>query len=142
MFDHIIDKATTRINSWYTRFLSYAGRGTLIQSVTNAMHAYCMSIAKLPQTIIDKLNSLNKHFLWNAARDGAKRGRVRWSTVCTPKTTGGLGIWDLSTLNTTFQLKQAWWMLQEPESLWAKMYKAKYFPASSFLQATARPHHS
>lgn len=98
-----------------------------------------MSIAKLPQACITKLNSLNKQFLWNATRNGTKRGRVRWATVCTPKQVGSLGIRNLATLNTAFQLKLALRMLQ-PDSLWARAYKDKYFPTTSSSHAIARPH--
>lgn len=135
LFDHIIDCATARINTWYSRFLSYVGQATLIQSVTNTIPMYCMSIAKLPSTCIAKLNGINQHFLWNATKEGFRRGRLSWRKVCRPKALCGLGIRNLSTLNTAFQLKLVWRMLHDPTSLWACAYKAKYFPRTSFLEA-------
>lgn len=69
-FYQIINKATSKINIWYSKFLAYARRLTLILAVTNAIPTYCMSIEKVPTTCINKLEEINKHFLRNGKKEG------------------------------------------------------------------------
>ncbi|CAN1756412.1 Uncharacterized mitochondrial protein AtMg00310, partial [Linum perenne] len=48
---------------------------------------------------------------------------------------GGLGFKDLETFNHALLAKQTWRLLHDPELLLAKIYKAKYYPNSSLMQA-------
>ncbi|CAL2267138.1 unnamed protein product [Prunus armeniaca] len=50
-----------------------AGRLTLLQSVTSAIPIYSMQSAKLPVSICQKLDQLNRNFLWGHTTDQAKR---------------------------------------------------------------------
>lgn len=51
------------------------------------------------------------------------------------KTNGGLGFKDLTAFNLAMLGKQGWKFLTEPDSLVSRMFKAKYFPRSTFLTA-------
>ena len=51
--------------------------------------------------------------------------------MCRAKRDGGMGFMgfrDLQAFNLAMLAKQGWWMLEEPSSLMARVYKAKYFP--------------
>jgi hypothetical protein len=50
------------------------------------------------------------------------------------KKEGGLGFRDLYGFNLAMLARQAWRMLTNPESLCAKVLKAKYFPNRSILE--------
>jgi len=51
----LVEKITTRINTWTTRHLSYAGRLQLINSVIFSLHTYWSSMFILPKKSSSKL---------------------------------------------------------------------------------------
>ena len=61
--------------------------------------------------------------------------------MCSPKKDGGMGFRDLRLFNKALLAKQGWKLIQHPNSLIGRIYKAKYYPHSSFLEAKV-PNHS
>jgi hypothetical protein len=60
---------------------------------------------------------------------------MKWSKMGMAKDRGGMGIRDLVNFNMALLAKQCWRLLKSPDSLTAKIIKAKYYPNSSFLEA-------
>ncbi|KAB2605733.1 hypothetical protein D8674_005450 [Pyrus ussuriensis x Pyrus communis] len=54
------------------------------------------------------------------------------------KSKGGIGFRTLGDFNLALLTKQSWWLIQEPQSLWAHVLKDRYFPHSSFIEAKLR----
>jgi len=52
------------------------------------------------------------------------------------KSAGGLGFRDLITFNKALLAKQCWRLLQQPNTLMARIFKVKYFPHSSFMESS------
>jgi hypothetical protein len=52
------------------------------------------------------------------------------------KSVGGLGFRDFVIFNQALIAKQGWGLLQNPSSLTAKIFKHKYHPSSSFMEAS------
>jgi hypothetical protein len=65
----IIDKIIKRIAGWKGRFLSYAGRLTLLKACLVSVPIYLMSLIKFPKWAIAMLNSQMSHFVWNNNED-------------------------------------------------------------------------
>jgi hypothetical protein len=55
--------------------------------------------------------------------------------VCRNKENGGLGFRETFVFNEALLAKQGWRILTQPESLVARVFKAKYFPKCNFLDA-------
>ena len=66
---------------------------------------------------------------------------LSWKHMCLAKKDGGLGFRDLKSFNLALLAKQGWRLTQCHDSLLFKVYKAKYFLHTSFLEASV-PNHS
>ena len=51
------------------------------------------------------------------------------------KTKGGMGFKDLALFNDSLLAKHAWWLLQNSDSLFFKLFKARFFPNCSIMEA-------
>ncbi|KAK9944849.1 hypothetical protein M0R45_010396 [Rubus argutus] len=122
----LLEKAQCRLSSWKCKTLRMAGRLTLIQSVTAAIPIYTMQTAKLPMSICNKLDKLNRDFLWGDLDDQKKPHLINWDIVCLPKLLGGLGIKKTVDMNQAILAKAGWRLLQNDPGLWACVYKNKY----------------
>ncbi|KAH9673153.1 putative reverse transcriptase/RNA-dependent DNA polymerase [Citrus sinensis] len=75
-------------------------------------------------------------FWWGSRREG--RGGIcwmKWNLLCKPKTTGGIGFKNLHDFNVAMLGKQVWKLLTNPESLIGQIFKARYFPRTSIVEA-------
>ncbi|KAL6558240.1 hypothetical protein OROMI_018590 [Orobanche minor] len=76
-----------------------------------------------------------KAYRWGSKDGNRKIAWVAWKKLSRSKFDGGFGFQDLRSFNTALLSKQGWRILSNPHSLLASVYKAKYFPHSSFLEA-------
>ncbi|CAH9101392.1 unnamed protein product [Cuscuta europaea] len=83
-FSPLIDTVTDYFNAWNTKSLSYAGKVELIKSVIQGVQSFWLGIFPVPKTILDRIVSLCRIFLW-----GGKHAKVAWEDVCLPKEEGG-----------------------------------------------------
>ena len=58
-----------------------------------------------------------------------------WGNLCRPKMEGGMGFKDLKAFNLALLAKQGWRLNQNPDLLTHRVFKAKYFAGSSFMEA-------
>ena len=62
--------------------------------------------------------------------------------MCQPKENGGMGFRDLKSFNKALLAKQGWRLQSSNLSLFARVFKAKYFPESEFSEASLGNHPS
>lgn len=53
---------------------------------------------------------------------------VAWDKLVVPKLKGGLSFRDMRAFNQALLAKQAWRFIDRPESLCARLLKARYYP--------------
>lgn len=122
--DTLLQKFATRSEGWKTKFLSFARKITLIDSILASLPVHLMSCMVLPKYIIGHMESLLRSFLWN--QRGQNRAQwVSWNKVARPFQEGGLGIHEFSNTIHSLHGKLAW-RIMEGNSLWSKMLSAKY----------------
>ncbi|KAL6184070.1 hypothetical protein ACLB2K_045474 [Fragaria x ananassa] len=99
-YANIFDKVHSRLSSWKSKTLSMAGRLVLIQSASSAIPNYAMQAAKLPSSLCDKLDKLNRDFLWG---DTENKKKVHLAMLA----------------------KASWRIWHEDVGLWTSIYKSK-----------------
>ncbi|XP_019095868.1 PREDICTED: uncharacterized protein LOC109130605 [Camelina sativa] len=119
----LIQRVKTKLNSWSTRTLSFAGRLQMLNTVIAGITNFWCSALVLPKKCIDTLNSLCGMFLWKGCLEGHHSARVAWSTVVTAKSEGGLGIRDLKKWNKACLVKLIWLLFFRSGSIWVAWFK-------------------
>ncbi|KAA3460755.1 reverse transcriptase [Gossypium australe] len=134
-FQNLKDNIQARIKGWSSRFLSQGGKEVFIKSVLQAIPTYAISCFLFPNSLCGELEGTMAKFWWQKAH--GKRGIhwCQWKYLCLPKDEGGLGFRSLAKFNVALLAKQGWRILMMPNSLVAKVLKAKYFPNTDFLNS-------
>ena len=60
---------------------------------------------------------------------------VKWEDMCDSKSEGGMGFKEMTLLNETLLAKQTWRLLHNKKSLFYKVFKSRFFPNCSFMEA-------
>ena len=109
----------------------------MIKSVLQAILSYVMSLFQLPTKLVTAIERMMNTFWWGHAKT-SHRGInwLSWEKLSMHKTHGGMGFKDLSAFNLAMLGKQGWKFLTEPHSLVSRIFKARYFPSKSYLNAT------
>jgi len=75
-------------------------------------------------------------FWWGHMSKESKIHSMSWKKLGRSKSAGGLGFRDLLMFNKALLAKRGWRFIQNPFSLTAQIFQAKYFPKSSFLESS------
>ena len=124
---------TSRVGSKITLL---SEREVLLKAVIQALPTYTMGCFKLPVSLCNEIESLIKKFWWGQRGDQRKIHWVKWEDITKSKTISGMGFCDLAMFNDSFLGKQAWRLLHNKTSLFYKVFKARFFPNSSLMEAT------
>ena len=124
-----------RLQGWKEKFLSKVGREILIKAVAQAIPTYTLNCFRLPKTWCDELNSLIAQYWWGQSIDKRKIHWLKRDKLCTAKEDGRIGFRNLHMFNTALLSKQCWRLIENQPSLFFRVFKAKYFPSCSFLDA-------
>ncbi|XP_061993946.1 uncharacterized protein LOC133711884 [Rosa rugosa] len=108
-FQYIKDILAEKLKNWQGKLLSGACKDILIRMCAR--------------------------FWWGSTLDKRKIHWKSWAALCNTKEEGGLGFRSLAEFNSAMLAKQAWRIINNPSSLIARLYAAKYFPSGTFWTA-------
>ena len=111
------------------------GKEILIKAIAQAIPTYTIGCFLLPQSLCDEIESMMRNFWWGQRQQETKMCWVSWKTMCKQKTCGVMGFRNLQTFNKAMLAKQLWRILQNPNSLVARVLKSRYFPNEDILNA-------
>ncbi|CAK8538444.1 unnamed protein product [Lathyrus sativus] len=104
-FAPLIDKIVGKIKHWTARLLTYAGRLQLINSIMFAMTHYWLTCFPFPKTVLHRIDSICRIFLWTGGFVGSRKAPVARQQICSPRSHGGLNVVDLEAWNKATIMK-------------------------------------
>lgn len=95
-----------------------------------------INVFLLPLTVTQEMEKDMTKFFWNTSRNSSTSIHwMAWDRMSRHKSAGGLGFKCLRDFNLAMLGKQCWRLLTNPDSLVGRIYKAKYFADTSFMEA-------
>ena len=138
LFTSIVDKIRQKGKRWTNRFLSKAGKLTMIKSVLSPVPSHAMTCFKLPVSLCKRIQSAVTRFWWDDKEGQHKMAWTSWEKMTKPKAIGGLGFRDFLAFNDAFLGKLAWRLFHNPDILLSRIYKGKYCNSEDFLSVTEK----
>jgi hypothetical protein len=83
--------------------------------------------------LLEDLSKIVCDFWWGDEHERRRMYWMSWENVTRPKSHGGMDFMDLKIFNQALLARQAWRLLKEPDSLCARLLRAKYFPNGNLL---------
>eukprot|EP00253_Pinus_taeda_P017420 PITA_17420 len=121
----LIAKIEAKISHWSFKWLSRAGRLTLIKSVLLAIPVYWAALTWVPKGVLEKIRRICSRFLWARSKESSVLPWVAWEKVARPKEWGGWGIKSLPDFKLSLAAKSGWRLIKM-ENLWTRTVKRKY----------------
>lgn len=141
-FEYMPTRLKKLVGGWSGKEASSAGREVLLKSVAQAVPTYPMSCFLVPKDICRKMKTIISNYWWGSSADNRHMHRQRWELLTHPKAAGGMGFRDLRSFNLAMLGKQGWRLIDNPNSLCARVLKGRYYHDTDFLSASRRKHAS
>ena len=138
-FFYLMAQLESKLHAWKWKYLSFAGRATLLILVLSFIPLYTMSSVYVPLSALNYLEKEFCTFLWGHSFNRKRLHLFSWSKICKPKKYSGLGLYSLRVKQQALHGKLAINLLLHPTSLWAQLVIAKYKFKGTWL-AYSKPH--
>ena len=99
VWNPILERMEKKLSSWKCLYLSKGGRLTLLKSTLSSLSTYYLSLFVIPVAMADRLERIQRNFLWGSLEECFKYPLVVWEKVCLSIDLGGLGIRKLVHFN-------------------------------------------
>lgn len=137
VFNFLKDRMWRKIQGWGEKCLSKAGKAVLLRNLAQAVPSYAMSCFLMPKSLCKDLERMMNSYWWGSNESSRKGIRwLSWTNMSMSKRAGGLGFRDLHGYNSALLGKQCWNFLNNPTSLVARVFKARYFNNTSLFEAS------
>eukprot|EP00253_Pinus_taeda_P010579 PITA_10579 len=121
----LVAKIEQRISHWSFKWLSRAGRLTLVNSFLQAMPVFWAALTWIPKGILHKIKQICSRFLWSGTKEDSVLPWVARDKIARPKDWGGWGIKNLFDFSVSLAAKSSWRLITS-ENLWTRVVKRKY----------------
>jgi hypothetical protein len=82
---------------------------------------------------MEDLSKAIRDFWWGDEENKRRMHWLTWDKLARPKSHGGIGFRNLHIFNKALLARQAWRLIQFPDSLCARLLKARYYPSANLL---------
>ncbi|XP_058768778.1 uncharacterized protein LOC131642556 [Vicia villosa] len=112
-----------------------AGRIQLVKTTIIAIAQFWMHCLPLLKSVIKKIDSICRSFVWTGKATVSKKSPIAWNSVCRPKSLGGMNIFNLCLWNDIALLKCLWNLSLKADNLWVKWVHAHYLKKKTLMEA-------
>ena len=102
-----------KLSGWKRLYLSKGGRLTLLKSILSSFPTYYLSLFTIPVVVADRLECIQRKFLWGSSEECFKHALLAWEKVCSPLEMGGLRVGKSIHFNQALLGKWLWRFGQE-----------------------------
>ncbi|XP_057811629.1 uncharacterized protein LOC131025859 [Salvia miltiorrhiza] len=134
-FEYLRDRIFKKLQGWDNKLFSAGGKEVLIKSVLQSIPTYAMACFCLPVGICSDIQKACCDFCWGANEKGKNIHWASWDRLCKPKARGGVGFRKLCAFNQALLAKQVWRLLKNPNTLFGRVLKQRYFREGNLMEA-------
>ena len=98
IWNSMLETMERRLAGWKMGLLSKGGRLTLIKCTLSNIPTYLLSLFPIASSVANRVEKMQRNFLWGGTNEETKYHLVKWSLVCSPLQIGDLGIRNLHSL--------------------------------------------
>uniref|UniRef100_A0A453A9D4 Reverse transcriptase zinc-binding domain-containing protein n=1 Tax=Aegilops tauschii subsp. strangulata TaxID=200361 RepID=A0A453A9D4_AEGTS len=127
-FAYVKGAIAGRVYGWKEKLIAKVRKETLVTAVAQVIPTFAMSCFDLTKTLCQELSSLIGTYWWSQQDKDNTVHWISWEKLTMQKAKGGLGFRDMHSFNMAMLSRQRWRLIQNPDTLCGRIFKARYFP--------------